>query len=263
MAGNLYNKRRLNIGTAELSLLMALLVMPVIAHAADMSGEIKDTARLNKTLENFEYSLSAKEKQLYDLTRQESLEVRRGALTGLVRSKGDQSMPFLKKMLDRPDQAFDVLKLMVDISVPESAPYLIEALEKHIAPDGSRLAGLTEQNILGILQLVRRRSYLKQTIPVLIRMLDDSSPAVRESVALTLGDLEEKESVEPLRKLLKNEPYELVRMSALVSLVNLGDTESRDTLKQLITEGDNMIAINYVIKQLKQRKISIVDRYIK
>jgi tetratricopeptide (TPR) repeat protein len=226
--------------------------------------EIKKEAQVRPenapSFQAFQNSLTAEEKQLLTLSKHESLEIRMSAIKSLSRSKGSQSMPFLIQMLGKRDQAFEVLKIMVDISVPESAPYLIEALEKHIVPDGSRLSGLTEQNILGVIQLVRRRSYLSQVTPALIKVLADSSAAIRESAALTLGDLGKKESVAPLKKLLETEQYALARMSALVSLVKLGDEDSRMILKKIISEGRDMAAINYATKLMKQRQISIIDK---
>lgn len=231
-----------------------------ISAPAEIKKEVQARPENTPSFQAFQNSLTADEKQLLTLSKHESLEIRMGAIKNLSRSKGTQSMPFLIQMLDQRDQAFEVLKIMVDISVPESAPYLIEALEKHISRDGSRLSDLTEQNILGVIQLVRRRSYLSQVTPALIKILADSSAAIRESAALTLGDLGKKESVAPLKKLLETEQYSLARMSALVSLVKLGDEESRKNLKKIIIEGRDMAAINYATKLMKQRQISIIDK---
>jgi tetratricopeptide (TPR) repeat protein len=209
--------------------------------------------------QTFESTLSPEEKQLLLLVDHESLDIRIDAVRSLARAKGKLSIPFLKRMINRKDQAFDVLKLLTNVDITESAPYLIEAMEKRITPDESRLSGLTEQNILGVMQLIRRRS-LRQAVPVLTRTLADSSATIRESAVLTLGDFGEQESVEPLRKLVAKEQNQMVRMSALVALVELGDAGARETLKTIFSEGKDMDAINYATKLMKQRNIKIDDK---
>lgn len=208
----------------------------------------------------FDSMLTPDEKNLLGLVEHKSPEIRMEAIKGLAQSRGRQSMPFLKQMINKPDQAFEVLKLMVDIDVSESAPYLIETLEKHITPDGSRLSGLTDQNILGVIQLVRRRSFLKQVTPVLIELLADKNAAIRESAALTLGDLGQQESIEPLRKFAVAEQTSLARMSALVSLTKLGDAAARETLRSLFSAGVDINAINYATKLMKQRNLRINEK---
>ena len=208
----------------------------------------------------FESMLTPDEKKLLDLVEHKSPGIRMEAIKGLAQSRGRQSMPFLKQMINTPDQAFEVLKLMVDIDVSESAPYLIEALEKHITPDGSRLSGLTDQNVLGVIQLVRRRPYLKQVTPVLITILADKNASIRESAALTLGDLGQKESIEPLQKFAAAEQNHLARMSALVSLTKFGDTGARETLRSIFSAGEDISAINYATKLMKQRNLRINEK---
>lgn len=200
--------------------------------------------------------LSVEEKSLRALALSESLDIRLDAIKRIARTKKNQALPYLKEMINKQDQAFEVLKLIADISIPETAPYLIEALEKRIAPDGSRLSSLTEQNILGVIQLIKRRAQ-HQATPVLIRTLEDSSAAIRESTALTLGDLGRQEPVEALRKFVVIEKNTQVRIAAHVALMKLGDVDSREMLRKLLSDGSDMEIVNYATKLMKQRKLNI------
>jgi tetratricopeptide (TPR) repeat protein len=209
-----------------------------------------------KSLKEFQNVLSDDEKVLVHQAESGSLDVRLSALKTLARTKDAAALPFLDQMINRQEQAFEVLKLMVDISIPHSTPYLTEVLEKRRAPDGSRLSGLTDENVLGVLQLIKRRS-LHQTTPTLINTLTDSSPAIRERTALMLGDFGATDALEPLKKMVAAEQNRLVRTSALVALVALGDNEARRRLETLFKSGDDKTVINHAIKLLKQRKLHL------
>jgi HEAT repeat protein len=239
--------------------IMLFLTMVVIFSVSNASATgLQPLAAEEESSREFEGTLSAEEKKLFALVDHDSPNIRLGAIKGLAGAKGIKAMPFLKLMINKPDQAFEVLKLMVDIDIAESAPYLIEAVEKRIEPDESRLSGLTEQNVIGVIQLLKRR-LLSQATPVLVRTLADKSAAIRESAALTLGHFGKQDAVEPLRKLAATELVAQVRMSALVALAKLGDAGSRETLKKILSEGKDMLVINYTIKLLKQSNIKIND----
>lgn len=203
-----------------------------------------------------EVILSVEEKSLRALAENESLDIRIDAIRRIARTKKNQALPFLKEMINRQDQAFEVLKLIADISIPDTAPYLVEALEKRITPDGSRLSSLTEQNVLGVIQLIKRRAQ-HQAIPVLMLTLADKSAGIRESTALALGDLGKQEPVEALRKFVLTEKNTQVRTAAHVALMKLGDGDSREVLRKLLSDGSDMEIINYATKLMKQRKLNI------
>jgi len=205
---------------------------------------------------DFEVSLSVDDRKSLQLTEHEKLDIRLGAIKNLVRSKRELAFPFLKQMINRQDQAFEVLKLMVDISITQSTPYLVEALEKHCAPDGSRLASLSDENIRGVLQLIGRRK-IEQAKTTIIPLLQDKNPDIRESASLTLGTLGARDTVAELLKQAATEKNRRVFFIMLVSLTQLGDVKSKTELGEIFREGKEMSLINYATKIMKQRNISL------
>lgn len=221
---------------------------PDTSTSKQMSAEVQ--------YKDFVESLSLDDRKSLQLTEHEKLDVRLVAIKNLVRSKKDLSFPFLKRMINRQDQAFEVLKLMANIDITQSSPYLIESLEKHFTPDGSRLAALGDENIRGVLQLIGRRK-IEQAKTAIIPLLQDKNPDIRESAALTLGTLGSRDTVAELRKQAAAEQNRRVYFIMLVSLIQLGDVKSKEELAEIFMEGKEMPLINYATKIMKQKNITL------
>ncbi len=73
----------------------------------------------------------------------------------------------------------------------------------------------------------------------LIQFLKDENVGVRSSAAQLLGEQKEKEAVEPLIQMLKNEKNFRVRIVAAVALHKIGDSRALPILKKLAAKDPN------------------------
>lgn len=194
------------------------------------------------------------DQQLLKLAEDPVLEVRLAALNKLAGIKQVDSLPILERAMERPEQAVEVLTLIISVKPLAALPYLIEALQKSSAADGSRLAGLPESTLKNVMRKFVQFK-LRQGIPELITTLNNSNPALRESAMAALADMEATEAVPYLHQSLAKEHVPTVRGAALVALIVLGDQRARQGLQAMLNDQSDLETTNYATFLLKKRKI--------
>ena len=88
-------------------------------------------------------------------------------------------------------------------------------------------------------------------VPDIIGMLEDSSTAVRENAAKALGELQDRQAIEPLRRAMtRPDEDEWVRLRAAESVAGLGDPSGIPILLEIARSGDAGLARADALKQL-------------
>lgn len=194
--------------------------------------------------------------QLLKLADDPNREVQLAALKKLADIKKADALPNLYSAMANPDQAVEVLSLIISVKPEAALPYLIEALEKSSTKDGSRLSSLPESTLKMVIRKFVQFKLING-IPALIRTLNNNNAVLREDTLIALADMEAKEAVEPIRRRLENEQATTVRGAALVTLIALGDGQARQALKTMLNDGTDRDTTNYATLLLKKRKIKL------
>ena len=199
---------------------------------------------------------ASEEPQLLKLIEDPNRDVRIAALKKLTGIKKAGSLPVLHRAIEKPDQAVEVLSLIISVKPEAALPYLVEALEKSNTKDGSRLSSLPETTLKMVIRKFVQFK-LRSGIPVLISALNNSNAVLREDALVALADMDAKEAVEPIRLMLNHERTATVRGAALVILIALGEDQARQELKKMLDDGTDRDTTNYATLLLKKRKLRL------
>jgi HEAT repeat protein len=142
----------------------------------------------------------------------------------LDRLEADRNFPGLIAALEG-DVRGDAALALGRLGEPRAIPYLVELLRDDPEPN---------VRLFAVYALGQLRA--KDAEGVLVEALNDSAPIVRMGAAETLGAIRARGAMPQLRNALDSDPDKYVRLSAVESLVLLGDVEARARVPEVLQE---------------------------